>query len=537
MGRVYLVGAGPGDPGLVTVRAARLLRRADVVVHDALVSAEVLALASPAAELIDVGKRCGGRHTPQECIHETLIEAAGRARIVVRLKGGDPFVFGRGGEEALALREAGIRFEIVPGVTAALGAAAYAGIPLTHRGVSSAVSLVTGHGCSPTGEVDADWERMARSQETLAVYMGVGRLREAADRLIRLGRSPLTPAAVIEKGTYAEQRVVEAPLFQIADAAEREAIGSPALVVIGEVVALRARIDWFACRPLHGLRVLVPRSRSQPSRLARTLRARGAEVVEYPKLQLLPPARPEALRDAADNVWRYDWVLFTSPTAVERFWAEVVGRGRDVRHLAAVRFACFGAATITALARRGIRAEVAEPTFVAAAAVDALAAVAPLDGARVLFPRDAGGVSHLATRLASAGARVDEVEAYREALVREGAQSVRRDLDSGEIDAVTFASSLTVQRFVEALGADVGRAAVAAIGPDTVATARAAGLCVDVVPDDATLEGLVKALRYLRAARAGRARDARPEAVALAADGGTGGERLRGGVAPSEEPR
>jgi uroporphyrin-III C-methyltransferase len=248
MGTVYLVGAGPGDPELLTVRAARLLRRADVVVHDALINPAVLGLARPTAERIDVGKRCGGRHTPQDAIHRTLIEAAGRARVVVRLKGGDPFVFGRGGEEALALSKEGIRFEVVPGVTAALGAAAYAGIPLTHRGVSRGVTFVTGHECASPGDEGVDWERLARSDDTLVVYMGAKSLGIVAERLIAGGRSPFTPAAVIEWGTYARQRTIEAPLRWIAERVEQAGIGAPALVVVGQVVALRRQLAWFESR-------------------------------------------------------------------------------------------------------------------------------------------------------------------------------------------------------------------------------------------------------------------------------------------------
>ncbi|HET8656555.1 MAG TPA: uroporphyrinogen-III C-methyltransferase, partial [Longimicrobiaceae bacterium] len=361
MGRVYLVGAGPGDPGLLTLRAARLLRRAEIVVHDALISREILDLVPAAAERIDVGKRAGGKHTPQRLINRVLVEAAARARVVVRLKGGDPFVFGRGGEEALALREAGVRFEIVPGVTAAVGVAAYAGIPLTHRDVSSAVTLVTGHECAAGGE-RVDWDRLGRSSETLVVYMGVNSLPVTSARLIAAGRSPETPAAIIQSGTCPGQRTVTAPLSRIAAAADEAGIAAPALVVIGPVAALRDRLAWFERRPLFGLRVLVPRSRTQRSRLARNLAALGADVLEAPRMSIEPGASP-ALGAAVRELDRFAWVALTSPTAVERFWGELLEAGLDARALAGVRFACFGTTTGAALLKHGIRPDFARPTF------------------------------------------------------------------------------------------------------------------------------------------------------------------------------
>lgn len=494
MGRVYLVGAGPGDPSLLTLRAARLLRRADVIVHDALISAEVLAMIPATAERIDVGKRCGGRNTPQSAINQLLVETAQRARVVVRLKGGDPFVFGRGGEEALALQEAGIRFEVVPGVTAALGATAYAGIPLTHRGISSAVTLVTGHECTPAGEERVDWDRLALSRETLVIYMGVGSLPQVAERLIRSGRSPLTPAAVIHWGTYARQRVVEGPLFRIAESVQEAGIGAPSLVVIGEVANLRRQIAWFERRPLFGRRVLVPRSRSQRSRLAASLAARGADVVEFPRMTVQLPSRPEPLRRALRAIETFNWVVFTAPTAVQRFWAEAGEQGLDARAFAGVRFASFGTATGAALQRYGIRPDVAGSTFVPAAVIGVLSGVAKLEGSRVLFPRDGETPSVLVTRLSEAGAEVHEVEVYREVVQADGAETMEEQLASGKIDVVAFASSSTVRRFVEAAGPNAGLAAVAVIGSETADTALSLGLPVHIQPAEPTLHGFIRGI-------------------------------------------
>ena len=310
-GKVYLVGSGPGDPGLLTVRAARLLRKADVVIHDALVSDAILALVRPGARLVDAGKRCGGRRTAQEEINRLLIESAATARVVVRLKGGDPFVFGRGGEEALALREAGIRCANVPGVTAAVGVAAYAGIPLTHRGLSSSVTFVTGHEERGRGSGGIDWDALARLHGTLAIYMGMTGLDTIAARLVEAGRSPSTPAAVIQWGTYRRQRTVEAPLERIASAAEAAGIGAPALVVIGEVAALRGEIAWFDQLPLHGRRILVARSRAQSSRIVSSLTRLGAEVTEYPRLRAAPIAAEPIEPLLVEHANCASWLLVT----------------------------------------------------------------------------------------------------------------------------------------------------------------------------------------------------------------------------------
>lgn len=493
MGTVYLVGGGPGDPGLLTVRARRLLKRADVVLHDALISPAILDLIPDHAERIDVGKRCGGHGAAQERIHEVLCEAARRARVVVRLKGGDPFLFGRGGEEVLALRRAGIPFEVVPGITAALGSGAYTGVPLTHRGLSAAVTFVTGHECAGTEEDRVDWERLARSGETLVVYMGIRRLGEIAERLIRFGRSPATPARVVQWATCPQQRSVGGPLFQIHERVREAEFGGPAVVIIGDVAALETQGGWFEQRPLHGLRVLVPRSRAQPSRLARALASRGAEVLESPRVAVQQAERPELLREAIRARGRFGWVVFTSPTAVERFWEAAAAAGLDARAFAAHRFACFGAATLEALRRSGVRADVSASTFVPSTV---LAALRPALGEAetLLFPCRGGSRSALAAALVSEGVRVEEVEAYREVASSDTTLDVATQLRSGGISVVAFSSSNTVREFVARHGRDVADAAVAVIGEKTEATARALGLPIDIVSQDSTLRGLFHAI-------------------------------------------
>lgn len=488
-GVVYLVGAGPGDPGLLTVRAARLLRRADVVVHDALVGEGVLDLIPPDVERIDVGKRCGGKRTSQERINEILISAARASKVVVRLKGGDPFVFGRGGEEAIALREAGVRFHVVPGVTAAVGVSAYAGIPLTHRDLASSVTFVAGHGKeSPRGNVD--WEALARLGGTLVVYMGTRQLAEIAATLEAGGRSALTPAAVIEWGTHARQRTVTAPLGEIAAAAAVAGIGAPALVVIGEVAALRDRLAWFDRLPLRGLRILVGRSRPQPSRVARALARLGAEVHEHPRLRSAPAPRPDRIDLAFQSLDVRDWVLFSSPAGVARFWAEAAERGLDVRCLGGARIAALGKATADALTRRGLLPEVRLRTFDMDTVAAALAEHLPLAGSSILFPREVHLESPVASFLRERGATVDEVEIFR-TVVCDPLEVPQIDRDA---DLVVLPSSTAARAVAAVFGERTAGTLAVAIGPRTAVAATEAGFELAAVAEEQSVRGVVEAV-------------------------------------------
>lgn len=491
-GTVHLVGAGPGDPGLLTLRAARLLRRADVVVHDALVGEGILDLIPPTAERIDVGKRCGGRRTSQEEINEMLIRSVRTARTVVRLKGGDPFVFGRGGEEAIALQEAGVRFRVVPGITAAVGVSAYAGIPLTHRDFASSVTFVTGHGQAHRGGDRIDWDALARLGGTLAIYMGVGGLSRIADRLVSAGRPRTTPAAVIEWGTHARQRTVHGSLEEIAATAAEAGIGAPALVVIGEVAALRDRLAWFDQLPLRGVRVLVGRSRPQPSRIARALSRLGAEVHEHPKLRSAAAPRPAEIDRAFAALAAADWVVFSSPAAVNRFWAEALERGLDARALGGVRIAAVGRATASALGRRGIVPDVRTRTFETTAIETELTSFGSLDGAAILFPREGHLASPIAVALRERGAAVQEVEFFRTVLYDALAELPADVLP--EVDAVVLPSSTAARTIAEATGAAGLTARVVAIGPKTAAAAESHGLTVDVTAGDHTVAGVVRSV-------------------------------------------
>ncbi|HEU4885687.1 MAG TPA: uroporphyrinogen-III C-methyltransferase [Longimicrobium sp.] len=498
-GTVYLVGAGPGDPGLLTLRAAELMERADVLVYDALVSPAIMERA-PHAERVYVGKRGGEHHRTQEQINAILVDLAGKHRAVVRLKGGDPFVFGRGGEEALVLAQAGIPFEVVPGVTAGIAAPAYAGIPVTQRGMAASVAFVTGHEDPTKPDTDVDWAHLARGVGTVVFYMGVGKMADNFRRLIEHGRAPDTPAAAIEWGTYPRQRTVSGTLETLPAIAKEAGIGAPSLIVVGEVVSLRDELGWWDRRPLSGRRIVVTRARAQASEFAAALEALGAEVVQFPVIRIAPAADPEPLRRAAAQAASFDWIVFTSANGVERFWYALAEQKCDARSLGGVRVCAIGPATAAELERRGVTPDLVPDEFVAESAVRALLAAAPVHGARILLPRAEVARAVLPDSLRSAGAEVVEVVAYTTVQDGSGAERVRAMLDRGEVDAVTFTASSTVKNFVELVGAEIGRAKVASIGPVTSATARELGLPVNVEAAEFTTPGLVQALRNLFAA-------------------------------------
>ncbi|HUE97408.1 MAG TPA: uroporphyrinogen-III C-methyltransferase [Longimicrobiaceae bacterium] len=494
-GTVYLVGAGPGDPGLLTRRAARLLRRADVIVHDALIGPGILDLAAEGAEIIDVGKRCGGKATSQECINDVLIESARRTRVVVRLKGGDPFVFGRGGEEALALADAGVPFQVVPGVTAGVGVSAYAGIPVTHRDLSSSVTFVTGHE-KAGAEPRIDWDAIARVQGTVVVYMGLSNLAEIAARLVRGGRTADTPAALVEWGTVSRQRTVTADLAQIASAAARARIQAPALLIVGEVAALRERLAWFDRLPLRGKRVVVARSRPQPSRLAKALERLGADVLEYPTLRSRP-ARPDAATERTlDELASYRWLIFSSPVGVAHFWKRLEARGLDARALAGARIASLGIATTAALRRRGITPEVARRTFEVEAVGAALEAFAPLAGTTMLFPREGNRRSEIAEDLRRCGAVVDELSVFETYL-----DPFSEESDLHTADIAVLPSSSAAEALAKGLAGQTFTGRVVAIGPATAQCALTRGLPVDEIPDEHTIPAVVAAVLRLSSPR------------------------------------
>ncbi len=506
-GRVYLVGGGPGDPGLLTLRGREALERADVVVYDALVSEQLLAHAPPKAERIYVGKRAGRHSMPQNEINALLVEHARAGRTVVRLKGGDPFVFGRGGEEALALEEAGVPFEVVPGVTAGVAAPAFAGVPVTHRGAASAVALITGHEADERTESALDWDALARFPGTLVFYMGVGKLASIGRRLVEHGLDPETPAAAVRWGTTPEQRTITGTVATLPEAVREANLGPPAVVIVGDVVRLRERLAWFERRPLFGRRIVVTRARSQASRLAAALEALGAEAIEAPAIRIEPPEDPERLRVAIASCRAYDWIVFTSVNGVAAFFEMMSGMGLDTRVLAGRRIAAIGPATAARLGDFGIRADLQPDAYTSAGIVSALADAVNLRGVRVLCPRADIAPKDLTEALEARGAVVDDIAAYRTVADDAGAAGVAERLAAGKVDWLTFTSSSTVRNFLDSVAAEAVRATdvrIASIGPVTSRTLREAGLEPTAEANPHTIPALVAAI-VEQEASAGRA--------------------------------
>jgi uroporphyrinogen III methyltransferase/synthase len=490
-GVVYLVGAGPGDPGLMTRRSLELIASADAIFHDRLIPPGALAGAREGAELVYVGKAPGAASVPQEEIAERMVEAARADKSVVRLKGGDPFVFGRGGEEGEALREAGVEFEVVPGVTAGVAASAYAGIPVTHRDDASAVAFLTGHEDPEKPDTALDWAALARFPGTLVFYMGVKNLERNARALIDAGRDPGEPAAAIERGTTERQRTVTATLATLAAEVEREEVRAPALIVVGEVVARRESLAWLERRPLYGRRVVVTRARAQSSGLAATLRDLGAEVVELPAISIVPRLDAPEVHEAAASIGEYQLICLTSPNGVRLLFEALSEAGRDSRALAGATVAAIGPGTARALARHGVTADIVPERFVAESLVESLGAV-EVGGRRALVARAADARDVIPDWLAGRGAEVDVVALYETVREQPGEAAVEAALGA---DYVTFTSSSTVRNLTEALGERFPRdARVVSIGPVTSEAVAEAGLEVAVEAERHDIDGLVEAL-------------------------------------------
>ncbi len=498
-GCVYLVGAGPGDPGLLTVRGRDLLASCDAIAADALANPAIVASAravNPTVELHEVGKRGGDAESvSQDAINALLIRLGREGKRVVRLKGGDPLVFGRGSEEAQALAEAGVAFELVPGVTAGVAAPAYAGIPVTHRGVATSVTFVTGHEDPAKAETQTDWAALARAGGTIVLYMGVKTLPRIASALVAGGMSPATPAASVQWGTHARQRTVVATVTTLAAAVAREGLTAPVITVIGDVVGLRREIAWFDERPLFGRRIVVTRASAQASGLRDALAEAGAEVLELPALRVEPldtaPLRDALARVATD----YDWLVLTSQNAVGLVWDALRATGRDMRALSALRVACVGGSTRDALLARGVVADVVPTRFVAEAVLGAMAARHDVRGSRVLYVAAEGARDALPDGLRALGCTVGVVRAYRTVPDGSGADALAAQLRSGGVDAVTFASASAVRGYVEAVGAEAARLAPAvSIGPVTSDAVRAAGLTLLAEAPTASVPALVQAV-------------------------------------------
>jgi uroporphyrinogen III methyltransferase / synthase len=503
---IYLVGSGPGDSGLFTIKGVRCMEEADAVVYDRLAPEALLKHAKPEAESIYVGKRPGNPTMSQGEINDLLVQLGRAGKTVVRLKGGDPYIFGRGGEEALALVEAGLPFEVVPGVTSGVAAPAYAGIPVTHRNVSTSVVFVTGHEDPTKGRSDVDWARIAKGADTLVLYMGVGRLKEISTELVAAGRSPETPVACVRWGTIPEQRTVTGTLEDIAERVAEADLKPPAITVVGDVVALReAGLDWYERRPLFGRRVVVTRARAQAGELSVELERLGAEVYEFPTIQIQAPEDFGPLDAAIRDLDSFDWIVFTSVNGVEAFLERLWHHGLDLRAVPRrAKVAAIGPATAQRIEEVGLQVDVVPDEYRAEALIEVLETDS-IAGERVLIPRAKVAREILPDKLREAGAEVVVPPAYESAPSSEGKNELARRLGAGEVDCVTFTASSTVENFVGAfgLGEAVGLLAetrVVCIGPITAETARGHGLRVDTEAEEYTIPGLVEAVVDLFAA-------------------------------------
>jgi len=497
-GKVFLVGAGPGDTGLITVKGKQLVDSADAVVYDALANSALLppgARETGRPELYYVGKRGGSKESAtQEEINALLIKLAREGKRVVRLKGGDPFVFGRGSEEAQALNDASVAFEVVPGVTAGIAAPAYAGIPITHRGLATSVTFVTGHEDPAKPGTQTNWPALAKVGGTIVLYMGVKMLASISDALIKGGMPGEIPAAAIQWGTQSRQRTVVATLDTIAAKAEEQNITAPVITVIGWSVVLRDELNWFEQRPLFGKRVVVTRATQQAPALSEKLRELGADVIEMPATQI---ARLDLapLRAAIDNIGDFDWLIFTSQNAVAIFWEQLLGRGRDARALAGLRIAAVGPATAGALLERGITVDVIPQRFVAEGLLEIMRARDDVARRKVLYVTAEGARDVLPTGLREIGADVTVIEVYRSIADGEGAERLARAIESGKVDLATFTSASAVRGYIDAVGEEVAlKVPAASIGPQTSDALREAGIEVKAEAEESTIDGLASAV-------------------------------------------
>ena len=494
---VYLIGAGPGDPGLLTCKGRKVLSEADVVVYDYLASDELLSIARPDAEFIYVGKIAGNHAMKQGDINKLLVAKAKEGKVVARLKGGDPYIFGRGGEEAEELVDAGVPFEEVPGISSSIAGPAYAGIPLTHRAFSSSVTIITGHEDPTKPDSVHNWDALARSASTLVFLMGMKNLPDIAAKLIGAGMDPETPAALVHWGTTDKQRSLASTLADLPDAAVREGFTNPSIIVVGDVVKLRDRLGWFEKKPLFGRTIVVTRAREQASDSAKLFAERGARVIQFPTIKIAPMADYAELDEAVKNMARYGWVVFTSVNGVRFFRERLDACGLDARALGGVKVAAIGPATAKAVEAMGIKPDLVPSSYVAEGVAEAMLALG-MEGKRVLLPRAKEAREVLPETLRAAGAEVDVIAAYENIPSDENRQQVMEALEAGELDCVTFGSSSTVRNFLAAIPAEVIKAhpevKLAAIGPVTAETMRELGFEPDIQPEKFSIPALADAV-------------------------------------------
>ncbi len=497
-GVVYLIGAGPGDPGLLTIKAKECIETADVVVYDYLASPYLLEYARKDAQIIYVGKK-GGDHTlSQEGINQLLVDKARQGLDVARLKGGDPFVFGRGGEEAQELLSHGISYEVIPGVTSAVAAPAYAGIPITHRDHTSFVSFITGHENPDKKDSSMQWDVYAKSNATLVFFMGVKNLGNIVKNLVEHGKDKDTPVALVRWGTTTRQRTVTGTLDTIVENVKAAKLKSPAIIVIGHVVSLRDELAWFDKRPLFGRKIVITRARAQASSMVTALNKLGAQCIEIPTIRIDAPDDLTPLKESIENIKNYDWLVFTSVNGVKFFFDTLFDMGKDVRVLGHLKFACIGPVTKERLGDYGIISDILPETYRAESVADAFSAV-DIKDKKVLLPRAKKARTILPEELDKMGALVDDVVAYETGLCEDGKEELVTLLENNEIDAITFTSSSTVSNFMSLLESKDAQSllkdvVVASIGPITSDTARSFGIEPDIEADQFTIQGLTEAL-------------------------------------------
>lgn len=495
-GKVYIVGAGPGDPGLITVKGIECLTNAEVVVYDRLIDDRLLQVVPSDAEMIYVGKSAKVHAKEQHEINSILVEKAQEGRVVVRFKGGDPFVLGRGGEECEELAAHGISYEVVPGISSSVASPAYAGIPVTHRNVASSFAVITGHE-DPTKEMSSiNWEKLATGVDTLVFLMGMGNLPLIVGKLVECGRSPQTPVALVRRGTTLDQKTVTATLSTVVEKAKDARMEPPVAIIVGEVVGLREKLSWFENRPLFGKSILVTRSRTQASALSKLLTEKGAQPVELPAIEICDVPDPQELDRAITDLADFDWVIFTSANGVEAVWNRLVVSGKDARQFGSVKIGAIGPATAQALEERGLYPDFMPVDYTSQGLVSGLAE-RNISGCRILLPRADIAPGDLVDGIQELGAETHEATAYLTKTPADTNPAARQMLMDGEIDIVTFTSSSTVTNLIKVLGDDrsmLRKTKIACIGPVTAVTAEQAGLKVDIVAQEATIPGLVAAI-------------------------------------------
>ncbi|MBP3730806.1 MAG: uroporphyrinogen-III C-methyltransferase [Mailhella sp.] len=494
---VYLIGAGPGDPGLLTCKGRDILGKADVIVYDYLAADDLLVHARPDAERIYVGKIAGNHAMTQGDINRLLVRKAQEGKVVARLKGGDPYIFGRGGEEAMELYESGIPFEVVPGVTSAIAAPAYAGIPLTHRACSSSLTIITGHEDPSKADSAHDWNALARSGSTLVILMGMKNLPEITSRLLAAGMPKGTPAALVNWGTTLRQRSLTTTLEDLPSAAAREGYANPSIIVVGEVASMRDKLGWFEKKPLFGRTIVVTRAREQASSSAALFAERGAKVIQFPVIRIQPANEFSELDHAIAGLSEYQWIIFTSANGVRFFHERMEKLGLDARCLAGVQIAAIGPATAQAVRLMGILPDFVPESYVAESIAEGLCTLG-MEGKRVLLPRASQARDVLPETLRKAGASVDIIAVYDTIPSAEGKEMILEELEHGGIDCVTFGSSSTVRNFFGAIGSEIMRkhpeVKLAAIGPVTAQTLRSMGFDPDILPEEFTIPALADAV-------------------------------------------